>query len=257
MRYLGQAVQPRSPSSSLPANVAAAMRQVFPSVTSRTGFTQSAYDWCATAVAQGYLPDYQPGIRGTATQFTGGTQGCGTQKASLKAQLVSTVGAGALTVGTKMLGPSAAIPGGAIVAGVVIGVGAILEGLGAIFGHHAAAIAKERGTLCAAVPMANAALEQLDQWLAAGQITAATYSQALDATAANFEAEVKPITDHPIGANEAGGYVRALRGIVARRKLDLQDAQSAGGVEALSLQTGIPPTAMIIGAGLLVWFLLS
>ncbi|MGH7246816.1 MAG: hypothetical protein ACREH9_01805 [Pseudomonadota bacterium] len=234
------------------------MQQVFPSMTSRTGFTQAAYDWCAAAVAAGYLPDYEPGVlAGSVAQFTGGTQGCGTQKASLKTQLVSTAGAGALTVGIKMLGPSAAIPGGAIAAGVVIGVGAVLEGIGAIFGHHAAAVAKERGTLCSAVPMADAALEQLDQWLAAGQITATTYSQALDATDANFEAEVKPITDQPIGANEAGGYVRALRGIVARRKLDLQNVQAAGGVEALSLQTGIPPTVMIVGAGLLVWFLLS
>lgn len=250
--YLG-ALPANTPAlSSMPPNVAAAMEQVFPqsSIANKTGQTLAAYQWCLASVEQGYLNDYEPGVLGgTVVSFTGGTSGCGTKVSTLKAQITSTIGGGILSFGKPLI---AAGP----VGWAVLGAGAVLTGIGAIFGHHSAAIAKERGTLCAAVPMANAALQQIDEWLAAGQITAATASSALDAAQSGFRSEVNAIYQR---GNEAGGYYRALQGVVIRRKLDLQAAASgSGGVaEQISLSTGIPPAVFYGGIALFAYYLLT
>lgn len=242
----------------MPPNVAAAMQQVLPQSTLRDSpaYNQTAYTFCLSAVEEGYLPDYQPGIAGMAgATFVGGTAGCQTSVSQLKAQITSTIGAAALGVGTKMLGPSAAIPGGPIAAGVVIAAGAVLEGLGAIFGSHSKAVAKERGTLCAAVPMANATLQALDQYISSGQITASTYVQALNTLLSSFMTEVSGIYQT---TNEAGGYYRALQGIVIRRTLDIQQAAggSAGTAEAVSLSTGIPTWLLLAAAAVIAYEIL-
>jgi hypothetical protein len=242
------------PLSSMLPNVAAAMQQVLPQNTLRDSpaYNQTAYKFCLSAVENGYLPDYQPGISGMAgATFTGGTQGCQTSTSQLKSQILSAVGGGALTVGSKVV----LIPGAQLPGAIVLAVGAVLTAIGTIFGNHSKAVAKERGTLCAAVPMANAALQQLDEWLSSGQITATTAAQALQSLLSSFKQEVAGIYQT---TNEAGGYYRALQGIVIRRTLDLQQAAagSGGTAEAFSLQTGIPPVVMYAGIGLLIWYLL-
>ena len=131
----------------------------------------------------------------------------------------------------------------------------LTSGIAAIFGAHSKAVAAERGTLCAAVPMANAVLQQLDQYLAAGQVTAQTVASALQSLLSSFAQETAKITNTS-QMNEGAIYNRALKGIVLRRTLDLQSALGAGGAEALSLETGIPPAVMIIGALLAAYFLL-
>jgi len=249
--YLG-GVPANTPSlASMPPNVAAAMQQVFPqsSISSHVAYQLAAYEFCLSAVENGYLPDYQPGIAGLAgATFVGGTQGCGTKVSTLKAQITSTIGGGILSFGQPLV---AAGP----IGWAVLGVGAVLTGIGAIFGHHSAAVAKERGTLCAAVPMANAALQQIDEWLAAGQITAATASQALQSVQSSFKSEVAGIYQT---RNEAGGYYRALQGIIIRRMLDLQQAAAggAGVAEQISLSTGLPPAVLYGGIALLAYYLL-
>lgn len=251
--YLGATLPANIPAlSSMPSNVAAAMEQVFPqsSISNHTGHTLAAYLWCLASVEQGYLNDYEPGVLGgTVVSFTGGASGCGTKVSTLKAQITSTIGGGILGFGKPLV---AAGP----VGWAILGAGAVLTGIGAIFGHHSAAVAKERGTLCAAVPMANAALQQIDEWLAAGQITASTASQALDAAQSGFRGEVNAIYQ---ANNEAGGYYRALRGVVIRRKMDLQAAAGGGrGIaEQISLSTGIPPVALYGAVALFAYYLLT
>lgn len=238
--------------ASLQPSVAAAMQQVLPQSTLRDSpaYNQTAYTFCLSAVENGYLPDYQPGISGMAgATFTGGEQGCQTSVSMLKSQILSAVGGGALSVGSKVvLVPGAQIPGA-----IILAAGAVLTAIGAIFGSHSKAVAKERGTLCAAVPMANATLQQLDEWLAAGQITATTAAQALQSLQSNFKQEVSGIYQT---TNEAGGYYRALQGIVIRRTLDLQAAAAGAGgtAEALSLSTGIPPVVMYAGIAFMVYY---
>lgn len=236
--------------SSYSASVAQAMQQL--------GIPTNdwMYNWTVQAVAQGYLPDYEPGVEaGNTATFTGSSSGCQTKTSDLKAQLAATIGGGALSVGTKMLGPSAAIPGGAIAAGVVIAVGAVLTGIAAIFGNHSKAIAAERGTLCAAVPMANATLQQLDEYLSSGEITAQTAASALQSLQSSFASETSKISNSS-QMNEGAIYNRALKGIVLRRTLDLQAALGAGGAEAVSLETGIPPAVMFGAVVLAAWLLL-
>lgn len=236
----------------MPPNVAAAMQQVLPQSTLRDSpaYNQTAYTFCLSAVEEGYLPDYQPGIAGMAgATFVGGTAGCQTSVSQLKAQITSTIGAGALTAGKFIV---AANP---IAGGIVLAAGAVLEGIGAIFGSHSKAVAKERGTLCAAVPMANATLQALDQYISSGQITASTYVQALNTLLSSFKSEVSGIYQT---TNEAGGYYRALQGIVIRRTLDIQQAAggSAGTAEAVSLSTGIPAWLLLAGAAVIAYEIL-
>lgn len=215
------------------------------------------YNWTVQAVERGYLPDYTVSgpEGGNKVFFTGSTQGCSNLKVSMKGALTSSIGSGAVSVGGMLAtNPVTLIPGL-----VTMGVGAIVTGIGDLFTHHAKAVAKEQGTLCAAVPAANATLEQLDEWLASGQVTASTVSQALDALLANFQAMTAPITSHGSTCNEGCIYNRALRGIVARRKADLAAAASGayGAGERFSLATGIPPAVLLLGGLFLAYELLS
>ena len=214
------------------------------------------YNWTVEAVAEGYLPDYEPGVEaGNDATFTGSNSGCQTSVSQLKSQLTATIGAGAMNAGVSLTVGTALVAANPVVGGVVIAVGAVLTGIAAIFGAHSKAVAAERGTLCAAVPMANAVLQQLDQYLAAGQVTAQTVASALQSLLSSFAQETAKITNTS-QMNEGAIYNRALKGIVLRRTLDLQSALGAGGAEALSLETGIPPAVMIIGALLAAYFLL-
>jgi hypothetical protein len=230
--------------SQYPASVQQAMQQL------NIPTNDWMYNWTVQAVVAGYLPDYEPGVEaGNDATFTGSSSGCQTSTSTLKAQLTATIGSGAITAGKFA---TAANP---IVGGALIAAGALLTGLSAIFGSHSKAVAAERGTLCAAVPMANAFLQQLDQYLAAGQVTAQTAAQGLQQLQSSFASETSKISNTS-QMNEGAIYNRALQGIVTRRTLDLQSALGAGGTEALSLETGIPPAVMLIGAALAIWLLL-
>lgn len=236
--------------ATLPPNVAAAIEQVFPqsSVADKTGYALSAYNWCLASIEQGILNDYEPGvISGTAISFTGASGGCSDLKSSMKTALTGAVGGTAMSVGTTLLLHAGVATAATPVGWVLLSAGAVLEGLSFLFGKHAKAVAVERGTLCAALPAANAAFEQIDTWLAQGQITPATAAAALDSLQSQFESMIKPIWH---GQNEAGGYDRALRGIVIRRKLDLQGMQPVGAAAAAGA-AGIaslsPATLLIVG----------
>ncbi len=143
--------------------------------------------------------------------------------------------------------------------------GAVASVLGDIFGifggHHAAAVAKEQNTLCQIIPAVNQALQIVDQALASGQMTSADASQALDNTLAAYQQTVAQIIkDNPSQCNAACVYGRALRGIVAQRKLNLKahpPLADTSPVAAAAAQAGLPGWApYAIGAALL-WTLLS
>src|SRR5690348_7832566 len=224
---------PQSPSS---ANAAAAMQAL------AIPQNDAYYNWTLQAIEQGVLPDYEPGVlTGTAVQFTGGSAGCSSEKGSAKAALTGAVGSTASSVGGTLVTAGAATSV-TPVGWVLLGVGAILGGLSFLFSHHAKAVAQERGTLCAYVPAANAALEQLAEWFQAGQITAQTYIQSLQSVEQQFASgthSVSSTTNWTRGTcNEGCIYNRALRGIVGKLTADLQT--SATGTGAAGSAAGAP-----------------
>src|SRR6185437_14976373 len=237
---------PQQPSSS---NAAAAMSALgIPS-------NDAYYNWTLEAIEHGVLPDYEPGVlTGTAVQFSGGTSGCSSEKPSAKAALTGAVGGTATSVGGTILTAGAA-SSVTPVGWALLAVGGILTGLSFLFNHHAKAVAAERGTLCAYVPAANAALEQLAEWFQAGQITAQTYIQSLQSVQSQFASGTRSVsstTNWTRGTcNEGCIYNRALRGVVAKLTADLQTsasgsvaAGSAGAVQAGSSSLLLPVAAL-------------
>lgn len=218
------------------------------------------YNWTLDAIEQGELPDYEPGVlTGTAVQFQGGTAGCSSNEtSSSKAALVSAIG-GAGTGVTSALATAGVITAPVLPLSLaLLGASAIISGIASLFNHHAQAVAKERGTLCAAVPAANASLQQLSEYYVAGQISAATYVQGLNQTLSQFQSFTSAISS---SVNWTGGtcnegciYNRALKGIVAKLTADLSAAAASGaGGEAIASSGGLlVPALVLVGAYLLL-----
>ncbi len=122
--------------------------------------------------------------RGQAA-YIPGTVDCSAVNGSgmLKPALTSTAGGLALKF-AGAAGPAAP---------AVMAVGALLEVFGAIFAHHAAAVKKEQGTLCAAVPAANQALQVIDEAVTSGAATPQQAISALQAMPGQFQSEVSGI----------------------------------------------------------------
>lgn len=229
---------------------------LFPAVSSRAGFTQKDKTNYEQWVDSGFLPDYykkSPGDCATATSSLPGT---------LKAVPALSIGGSSLL---KMaLGPQALITGPA--APFVIAAGVVASVLGDIFGifggHHAQAVAKEQNDLCQMVPAANQGLQLVDQAVQQGQLDAAGAAQALDNLYSFFQQGVAQIIkDNSSQCNAACVYARALRGIIAQRKLNLQalaaTSTSGAGLPAAISQLGLPAWAPYAIGGVLLWYLVS
>jgi hypothetical protein len=149
----------------------------------------------------------------------------------------------------------AAFAAGPVVGGVVLAIAGITKIFGAIFSHHAQAVARERSALCAAVPAANQSIELIDQMVQSGQSTPQQGMDAVDSVLTGFRQAVDAIikgSDPTSGqCNAACVMLSQLRAIVLLKKSQYQDLQSS---EASSI-TGRVATALASGnlSDLLPW----
>lgn len=121
----------------------------------------------------------------------------------------------------------------------VIAAGAILGVFSAIFNHHALAVAREEGTLCAAVPAANAAVGAIDGAVQSGQISPDVGAASLQNVLSEFDSTVAPIRKMDSGhCNAACVITEYFRAIVAVKVSQYQDmsAQQAAAAAAAAAQ---------------------
>jgi hypothetical protein len=146
-------------------------------------------------------------------------------------------GAGAVnTLGTVQKTTSTALSGisgvastiGASLGGFVSAIpiiGAILAPIfgifGAIFAHHAQAVALENQTLCTVIPEVNTEFDQLDAELAGGDISLAEYDADLASVGPQFQGAVSGILKEDSGHCNAACYAndQVAKQIALRRAL--------------------------------------
>jgi hypothetical protein len=168
----------------------------------------------------------------------------------VKPALTSTVGGLALK-----FAPQAFAAGGPVAGAVTLAIAGIGELFGAIFGHHAAAVAKERSILCAAVPAADQSIVLIDQAVSAGQATPAQAMSALDSVVSGFQSAVGSIIhgSDPMSSgqcNAACVMLSALRAIVVQKKSVYEDlaAQQAQAAQATAAPVPAPGAAAQISS---------
>jgi len=216
----------------------AAARLIFPNPprSPHPGHNMATFDAIVAAAGSGQMsPAYLPGTGDCA----------GVALGLPKASIVK--GAGAAGSLLLKMGAASANP-------ILLGVGAAAEiasiVFGAIFGHHAKAVAKERSILCAAVPAANQTLVAVDEAVEQGLFSPQNAIDALRTMVAQFGQQVAAI-QHGADPTVAGECNAAclmfseLRAIVARKVSQYQDmlAQPPAGGAAQSI------ASMFSGAG--------
>lgn len=194
-----------------------ATEQIFPAAKVKTsaGSTQAVRNVILASAQSGQMLDASGQVA-----YMPGTADCA-GVSLVKPALTGTVGALALK-----FAPQAAAAGGPIAGAAVLAIAGISDLFSAIFSHHAAAVAKERSILCAAVPAANQTLGLIDQAVSGGQATPAQAMSALDSTVSGFESAVSGIIhgSDPTGScNAACVMLSELRAIVALKKSQYQD----------------------------------
>lgn len=175
-----------------------------------------------------------------------------------KAATITSAAGGITAAGAVAAGAAAGsvVP----VVGTIVGIVAGL--IGSIFGaHHAQAVAAQNNALCTAVPATNAALQQIDQGLAAGTLTPAQASGYYSQIQSQFTAAMKAGTSYK-ACDALYAYNLALEMVLAARQQDLAALQtSAGGAESLvaaaANATGLPPLALWGAAALALYALAS
>jgi hypothetical protein len=233
--------------SSITADDAA--KQVMPTIQNKAGFGQSVYDGIVRSAAQGNFTEFNP-------------TGCAGVK-PLNAVLASTGG------GLALKFAPAAFGAGPLVGGVVLAVGVIGSLFGMIFSHHAAAVAKERSVICAAVPAASDSLTAIDGAVQNGTFSPAAGIQGLNGVLASFTQTVQSILKMDSShCNAACVWIKTLQAIVAKKTADYQDlaaAQSASPigsasvtnvVQSIEQSTGLPPALLAAAAFGLLWYAL-
>jgi hypothetical protein len=211
------------------------VESIFPPVTKTAGFTAKDKDLWEQAVNARFVPAYFKKTAGDCETPT---------KGSVKGALMASGGGIALKV-AGATGPFAPF---------VLAGGVLLSIFGIFGAHHAAAVAKEQGTLCVAIPAANDSLQQIDDALNSGQLTAAQAAQAYDQVIAAYGDYVKLIIKMtPSQCNAACVYMRMLQGIVAQRKLDVQASPPPADTGVIA---GVPSWALFAGAAAALYFLL-
>jgi hypothetical protein len=182
------------------------------------GFQQSVYNYLVSSAQTGQMTAPLP------TSCAGGTS-----NVSFKPAILSVAGGVALKL-APATGPAAPF----------VALGGALAGLfGAIFGKHAAAVAKEQQVICASVPAANDSLLAIDQAVQNGTITPQTGQAALTQLVSEFSQNVASIIKmSPSQCNAACVWTKMLKAIVAEKQSQYQDliAQQAAQAAAAAAQ---------------------
>jgi hypothetical protein len=169
-------------------------------VRNTAGFTQTVYNDIVQAASSGTIVAFNP-------------SGC-TGVSVLKPALTATASGLLLKFGPSA-GPAAPF---------LIAAGAVLKVFSFIFAHHAAAVARERQVICAAVPAAQTSLQVIDQAVQAGQATPQIGSASLDQLLSDFSQQVSSIIKmSPSQCNAACVWTKMLTAIVAKKKADYAD----------------------------------
>jgi len=228
-----------------------AAEQIFPQAKVRSGAGHNA------AIRAGMVADAQAGqmiVASGELAYSSPQSGCA-GVSLMKPALANTVSGLALK-----FAPQAFAAGGPIGGAVVLAIAGISKIFGAIFGHHAAAVAKERGVLCAAVPAANQSIELIDQMVQSGQSTPADGISALDSVVSGFRTAVAGIIQgaDPTSSGECNAacvMLSDLRTIVLVKQSEYQDlAQSqAAAAAATSSAPGAAAPASGSLSSLLPW----
>jgi hypothetical protein len=193
-----------------------AAKLVFPNAprSSSPGHNMQTYQNIVGVAEEGLLG-------GSADFYTSPDTGCA-GVGVVKPALLSTVSGFALKFAPQ------AFAAGPIVGGIVLAIGALTGVFGAIFGHHAAAVKKERSVLCSAVPAANHSLLVIYEAVQSGQATPQQGIDALNAVLTGFESAVVSIR-HGSDPNSSGECNAAcelatdLHAIVLKKASEYQD----------------------------------
>lgn len=201
---------------------------------SNAGCPSNQYSLCSywgasVAARQLCWPPPAPWVGGASTSLT--------QYANIGAEAAGTA-AGASTLG--LIGGAAFLGPAALIAGPIAAVVGIFQQ------HHAKAQAAQANAIASTVPAINAALAQMDQMLAGGQMTPAQASQALDQLQSQVSSAMKSGTSYKNG--DALWCVDiAMQLVVAARKNDLKNGVLTGGSPIPSAKSSTASAA--VGSG--------
>jgi hypothetical protein len=209
-----------------------AAETVFPhsQVRSTPGFTQTVYDYIEQAAQSGTFVGFNPGD-------------CSGVSAGGNIKIIQQ-GSGLALSGVSMGLTASGAVAAATLAPFTLGISAIIGLLPLFFSHHAAAVAKERRVLCAAVPSATNYLQQIEAAVAQRLATPQQGISALQSLLADFSSQVSSIEKNSSSAcNAACVWVKQLTAIVAYQSSQFQDMIAAQTAAAPSSAGGSGPTA--------------
>jgi len=188
-------------------------------ISSRAGFTQAVYNNIVAAAQSGNFETFNPS--GCSLAPSG---------AAIKSAVTSSGAAIAGKV-ALMLPPPANV--------ILAGVAAALNVFGALFAHHAQAVAKEQQVVCAAVPAASDALTAIEQAVAAGTVSPADGIAMLQNLLSSFKSQVSSIIkENSSQCNAACVWVKQLTAIVAELTSQYQDLAAQQAANPLAIATG-------------------
>jgi hypothetical protein len=246
---------------------AAAAQTAMPTsqISSTAGFTQTVYNDILQAAQSG--------------NFVGFNQsGCTGVSAGGNIKIIQSASGLALS-GVSMGLTAAGVVASAALAPFTLGISAIIGLFPLFFAHHAAAVAKEQQTVCAAVPAAANYLQQIQAAVSSGASTPTQAIQALQSLLSDFTSQVSSIMKNSASScNAACVWVKELTAIVAYQTSGYQDqinaaaanpassvtseitsllpASVTSSVASVAASTGVPTWAVLVGIGLLAWTLL-
>lgn len=178
-----------------------------------------------------------------------------TSNAALTVTKAASAGVGAAVGAASALTSAGIIAGTAAIPIVGAIVAPILAIVGVIFAHHAQAVQMQTTVLCENVPAANAALQQIDQGIAAGTITPAQAISAYSTLQSSFTSAMKSDPSYKTG-DALWGYDVMMQAVCAQRALDAQAAAASGVGSGLLSGTGLPSWVLWGGAAVLAYLLL-
>lgn len=108
---------------------------------------------------------------------------------------------------------------GSVLGAATFGIGIALGVFGAIYAHHAQAVAQEQRILCASVPSVNEAFAAIEDAVTSGRVTPANGQQLLAQLFQEFDQTVAPIRKMDNShCNAACVWTRAVQAIVIKKQ---------------------------------------
>jgi hypothetical protein len=240
----------------LTAQQAAAVGMPTSTISNTAGFTQAVFNTIVSDVQAGQIQHY------TGADAPGDCAKAG-NPASITGALTATGSAIALKLvaAGAVAGPAAPL---VIAAGVILGI------FSAVFNHHALAVAKEQGTLCAAVPAFNTSIQTVVSAVQSNTITPAVGAATLQQVLQDFISTVTPVMKNNASQCDAACVmVKDATAIVASFVSQFQDlansqatsaanpaASASNIVSSTAASLGVPAWALLAGAGALLYLFL-